>query len=128
MNLDEFVDFARETPLTPRQAEALYRRATGEARREAAEAMGVSPSNLDNAEREARTKIMEANNLLSLAAAIDAEPSDHGIDIGTCSRCDEPTDQLIPDLRAEHKSLEEKPMLCPECAVETGVREEVQRY
>lgn len=99
--------------LTERQAEALYRRQTGEGRREAAAAMDVSPSNLDNAEREARTKIMRANNTLALASTIGAEP-DEVAPIETCATCDEATTALVPDPR-DDAPLAERRMLCEDC-------------
>lgn len=102
------------TTLTERQAEAFYRRQAGEGRRDAAAAMDTSASNVDNAEREARQKVIDANNLLALAGAIGAEP-DETAPIGTCAECDEPTTQLHPD-PATDAPLEERRMLCEACA------------
>lgn len=115
MNLDEFVRWSADTTLTERQAEALYRRHTGESRGDAAEAMDCSPSNVDNLERAARAKIINANNLVAIASAIDAVPDDHEASIGTCAECDRPTSTIKPD-PDDDRPLEERRMLCPECA------------
>lgn len=116
MNLDEFVRWSADTTLTERQAEALYRRHTGETRGEAAGAMDCSLSNVDNLERAARSKIIEANNLVTIAGAIDAIPDDHAASIGTCAECNQPTSTLNPD-PDDDRPLEERRMLCPECAL-----------
>lgn len=115
MNLDEYIGWSVDTTLTERQAEALYRRQTGESRQEAAESMDCSPSNVDNLERAARSKIINANNLLALARGIDAAPNKHETAIGTCAGCDQPTSTLKPDAD-DDRPLEERRMLCPECA------------
>jgi len=116
MNRDEWVREAVEaTALSERQAEALYRRQTGEDRKEAAEAMDISPSNLDNAEREARSKIVHASNLLALASSIDAEPEDYGAAIGTCAECDTPTSSMSPHPE-DDGPLEDRRMVCSSCA------------
>lgn len=107
MERDEFVRWATDTPLTPKQAEAFYRRhVAGEGRRDAADAMAASPSNIDNLERAAREKIRQASNLTALLGGVDYE-YDGGI--GTCARCDEPARTLQPldgDLDT---------MVCPDC-------------
>jgi len=122
MTRDEWVrDAVESTALTERQAEALYRRQAGEERKEAAEAMGTSPSNLDNAEREARSKIVHANNLLALASSIGAEPEDYGAAIGTCADCDTPTSSMSPHPE-DDGPLEDRRMVCSSCA--EGLRDD----
>lgn len=114
MNLDEFVRWSADTTLTGRQAEALYRRQTGEGRQEAAEAMDCSPSNVDNLERAARSKILQASNLVSIARAIDADVDDHAGAIGSCAGCDEAVPTLHPDPN-DDRQISERRMLCPDC-------------
>jgi len=115
MNREEWVaEATTSTSLTDRQAEALYRRATGEGRQPAAAAMDTSPSNLDNLERAARERIMQARNLLSLAAAIGADGDEWAVPIGTCSECDESATSLKPD-PTDDSPLSEIRMVCPEC-------------
>jgi len=117
MEREEWVREATHAGLSERRAEALYRRQNGEGRKEAAEAIGISPSNLDNAEREARQKIMDAHNLLALAAAIDAEPEEYGAAIGTCAVCDTPTSSMTlhPD---DDGPMEDRRMICQSCGDE----------
>lgn len=115
MDRDTWVrETVESTTLTRRQAAALYLRQTGVPRSEAADELGISPSNLDNAEREARQRIMKANNLLGLAGSIGAEP-DELAPIGTCAECNEPTASLKVDPN-DDGDLRERRMLCPECA------------
>jgi hypothetical protein len=115
MNREEWVaEAAASTSLTDRQAEALYRRASGEERQPAADAMETSGSNLDNLERAAREKVIHARNLLSLAAAIGADGDEWGVPIGTCSECDAGVSSLKPD-PTDDSPLGEVRMVCPEC-------------
>ena len=117
MNRDEWLrEAAVWTDLTERQAEALFRRATGEGRQDAADAMDSSPSNVDNLERAARQKVMNARNLVALADVIGAVP-DEAAPIGTCAECDEPTPTLKPDT-SDDRPLDEHRMLCPACSPE----------
>lgn len=116
IDLDAMVDLTRKewvrmVSLTERKAEALYRRhVEGLDRQEAAEAMGCSPSNVDNLERAARSDIISAKNLVAAAETIDAGP-DKAI-VGTCAECDQPTSVLVPEEGPDG------PMLCEECADE----------
>ena len=115
MNREEWIaEATTSTSLTDGQAEALYRRASGEGRQSAADAMGTSGSNLDNLERAARERIIHARNLLSLAAAISADGDEWAVPIGTCSECDEGVSSLKPD-PADDSPLDEVRMVCPEC-------------
>lgn len=114
MNREEWIQQASRTSLSERQAEALYRRQNGESRKEAAEAMDISPSNLDNAEREARSNIVRAHNLLALASGIDAGPEEYGAAIGTCAVCDTPTSSMTPH-PDDDGPLEERRLVCSSC-------------
>lgn len=98
------------TPLTERQAEAFYRRhVDGESRSAAADAMDTSASNVDNLERAARQKIVQAENLQALLDAVGYEHARPPA-IGTCSACDEPAESLQP-LDGDLDTL-----VCPDCA------------
>lgn len=116
IGLDAMVELTRDewikmAPLTERKAEALWRRhVEQQSRQEAAEAMDCSPSNVDNLERAARSEIVSARNLVSLAGAIDAAPDDPII--GSCAECDQPTSVLVPEDGPDGA------MLCEECADE----------
>jgi hypothetical protein len=115
VTVSEFVELCEPTPLSPRQAEALYRRHDGETRQEAAEAMDCSPSNVDNLERAARQKLMQSRNLVGVARSYGIlEDSDAAPAVGTCAKCDEPTSELRPDPR-DIRPLEDRRMLCPDC-------------
>jgi predicted phage tail protein len=118
MQVDEFAMLAADTPLTERQAEAFWHRhVAGHGRDESAEAMDTSASNVDNLERAARGKIIQAHNLTVLASAVDAEPGDWGAAIGTCARCDDPADTLTlhPDDAAAEVAMEDARQVCPDC-------------
>jgi len=115
MSVTEFVELCEPTPLSARQAEALFRRHDGETRHEAAEAMDCSPSNVDNLERAARQKLMQASNLVGVARSYGLlDDSDAAPAIGTCAECDQPTSELRPDL-SDDGPLEERRMVCPDC-------------
>jgi transcriptional regulator with XRE-family HTH domain len=115
MDRHTFLHLARdETGLTERQAEALYRRQMGEGRQEAAEAMGISPSNLDNAEREAVETINSAANTVAIAEKIGATPDDI-MEVGVCPHCEEPTTSLVPD-PTEEGPIQHRSMICTDCA------------
>jgi len=106
----EFVEFA--DLLTDRQAEAFWhRRVEGSTRAEAAAEMGSSKSNVDNLERAAHQKIMQANNLVSVVDATGVEIE--GV-IGVCSQCDDPTRELRPN-PTDNSDLRKKQMVCPDC-------------
>lgn len=114
MDRDQWVREASEAAiLTERQAEALYRRQSGESRQEAADAMDCSPSNIDNLESDARSKIIYANNLLALADVIGADPKGDA-HIGTCAECDKPSSALTPHPH-DDGPLEDRRMVCEEC-------------
>lgn len=108
MDRAAFIRWSDDTGLTRKQAEAFYRRhVAGEGRQEAAAAMDTSTSNLDNLERAAREKIRKAANLRALLAGVDYE---YDGEIGTCAKCDAPTDTLKP-LDGDMETL-----ICPDCA------------
>lgn len=113
MDRAEFVELAEMTRLTPRRAEAFYRRhVAGEGRQEAAAGMETSDTNVDNLERAARDEIRKASNLLAM---IDAVGYEYGGEIGTCAECDQPARSLDPDPR-DDTPLEEVRMLCEDCS------------
>lgn len=115
MNREKFIELAELGLLTERQAEALYRRQMGQGRQEAADEMDISTSNLDNAEREAREKIMRAKNTLTAAKAIDAGPEESIT--GICAECNKSAKALHPDPDDE-SDLTEKRMICEDCLPE----------
>lgn len=74
--------------------------------------MGSSASNVDNLERKAHDKIMQANNLISMIEGAGVEI--HSA-IGVCSECDEPTDSLSPHPDDIDLDPDEMRMICPDC-------------
>jgi DNA-binding CsgD family transcriptional regulator len=75
MAADEFIKKAQDSGLTERQAIAFFnRRVANVSRQETAEALGTSPSNIDNLERSARQKIDNAYDLVKLAKAVNVDP------------------------------------------------------
>jgi transcriptional regulator len=78
MDRDDFVArAAADTHLTERQAEAYwYRHVVGQSRRETAEEMGTSASNVDNLERSASRKVRQARTLLELLDASERGVAD----------------------------------------------------
>lgn len=112
MNRSEFVDLA-EMSLTERQAEAFHRRhIDGEGRQQTADAMDTTPSNVDNLERAARSKIRNAENLVSLVRGAGYEDTRS---VGVCAECDEPTDSLQPRPGQDDVPMEEWVMVCEDC-------------
>ena len=103
------------TSLTQQEAEALYRRQNGEGRREAAEAMYLSPSIVDELERAARRKVMKAEVLLSEVDKISEEDADPTAYIGTCARCDKPAPSLAPHPDDEDRPDEDCRQVCENC-------------
>jgi hypothetical protein len=121
MEREKFLEVARDTVLTESQAEAFWHRhVAGHSRREAADAMDCSASNVDQQEAAARDRIIRAHNRVTLAGAVDAEPGDWGALIGTCARCDEPQSAMKPDPRDEGQPIEDMRMVCAECFDELG--------
>lgn len=113
MDRAEFVDHASMSGLGERQAEAFYRRhIIGESRQGAAESMETSASNVDNLERAARSKIRNAQNLVTI---VEAAGYDDLLSIGVCAECDEPTSSLRPKPGQDDVSMEEWVLICEDC-------------
>jgi len=112
MNRREFVSLTNMS-LTERQSEAFYRRhIEGEGRQEVADAMDTSASNVDNLERAARSKIRNAENLVS---AVRGAGYHDLLSVGVCADCDEPTDSLRPRPGQDDAPMEEWVMVCESC-------------
>jgi len=110
LSKSEFVEFA--DLLGDRQAEAFWlRRIVGVGRQETADRMETSKSNVDNLERAAHSKIINANNLVAMvkATGVDIEGT-----IGVCAECDAPTRELRPD-PTSNTDLKDRRMICPDC-------------
>lgn len=113
MNRSEFVEMAAMNGLTERRATAWYlRHAEGVGRKEAAEIMGTSASNVDNAEREAQQLIQDAYNLVALADPY----TDGSASVGVCAVCDTPTDSMSVHPDDYDEPLGEGRMVCQDCA------------
>jgi len=113
MNRAEFVQSAVDGGLTERQAEAFYRRhIEGEHREVAATAMDLTPSNLDNAEREARSKIRKAETLVTVVrgAGYDDRRS-----VAVCASCDNPSNSLRPRPGQDDVPMEDWVLVCDDC-------------
>lgn len=77
MTGDEFIRKAQNAGLTERQSIAFFnRRVANVPRQETAEVLGTSASNIDNLERAAREKIVNAYDLVELVRTIDIAPEE----------------------------------------------------
>lgn len=74
----------------------------------------ASASNVDNLERAARSNIIDAHNLVTLATAIDAVPEETAI-LGICPECNQPTSEFV------HEN--ERQRVCEECATDESADE-----
>lgn len=118
-DLEWFVDVATTVGLGERQAEAFYRRATGQSRGAAADAMACTKSNVDNLERDAKIKVARARALLELVGAIRTESysgSDDGgvVAPGVCAECGDWASVLVPDLDRLEMAGDWR-AICPDC-------------
>ncbi|WP_435065903.1 hypothetical protein [Halobaculum sp. EA56] len=113
MDVDEFVAHASEHGFGERQAEAFYRRhVVGEGRQEVATAMETSASNVDNLERDARSKLRSAENLVAL---VRGAGYDDLRSVGVCAECDEPAQSLRPRPGQDDVPMDEWVMVCEDC-------------
>ena len=102
--------------MTERQAEAFWRRhIENEPRQVAADEMDTSPSNIDNLERAARSKLRNAENLVSL---VRGAGYDDLRSVGVCADCDEPSGSLQPEPEQDDTPMDEWVMICEECYAE----------